>query len=102
VKQTVHVEIAGQRLSVRSDEGAAYVQSLADWVDAHLRALAGGKKGPQFNLQRMALLVAMQIADELFREKDLSERLRARVAHKLDALEARLAEHEASLDVPEA
>ena len=92
MKQSVNVEIAGQTLSIRSDEGPEYVQELADYVDAHLRELGGGRRS--FSLQRVALLVAMQIADELFREKDLRQRYRARVEARLASLEAAFAAHE--------
>lgn|SRR5690606_34274486 len=96
MKQSVSVEIAGQVLSIRSDEGPEYVQELADFVDAHLREIGGNRR--TFSLQRVALLVAMQIADELFREKDLRARYRARVEARLDALEAAFAAHQAELD----
>ena len=96
MKRSVEVEISGQRLTIRSDESPQYVQALADYVDAQLRELApGGRTGLQ--LQRMALLVAMAMADELFREKDLHRQFRARVTHKLEALQAALAEHEQHL-----
>jgi len=95
VKQSVSVEIAGQNLSIRSDEGPEYVQELADYVDAHLREIGGGRRS--YSLQRVALLVAMQIADELFREKDLRQRYRAKVEARLEGLEAALAAHEAEL-----
>jgi cell division protein ZapA len=98
VKQSVEVEIAGQKLTIRSDEGPQYVQELADYVDAQLRTLAGPGR-TTLNLQRVALLVAIQLADELFREKDLHRQLRERVAAKLDALDAALVEHERRLDV---
>ena len=97
MKHSVEVEIAGQRLTIKSDEGAAYVQELADYVDGHLRQLVpGGRAG--YNLQRVALLVAIQLADELFREKDLHRQFRQRVGAKLEALEAALAEHEHRLE----
>lgn len=99
MKQTVSIEIAGQVLSIRSDEGPEYVQELADYVDAHLRELGGGRR--TFSLQRVALLVAMQIADELFREKDLRQRYRAKVEARLEALEVALAAHEAHLSALE-
>lgn len=95
MKQSVSVEIAGQVLSIRSDEGPEYVQELADYVDAHLREIGGGRRS--YSLQRVALLVAMQIADELFREKDLRQRYRAKVEARLEGLEAALAAHEADL-----
>jgi cell division protein ZapA len=99
VKQTVSIEIAGQVLSIRSDEGPEYVQELADYVDAHLRELGGGRR--TFSLQRVALLVAMQIADELFREKDLRQRYRAKVEARLEALEVAIAAHETQLSALE-
>lgn len=97
MKQSVEVEIAGQKLVIRSDEGPQYVQELADYVDAQLRQV-GGDTRSSYNLQRVALLVAMQITDELFREKDLHHQFRQRVAAKLDGLEAALAEHQTRLD----
>lgn len=103
MKQSVSVEIAGQTLSIRSDEGPEYVQELADYVDAHLRELTDGRRS--YSLQRMALLVAMQIADELFREKDLHQRFRRRVGDRLETLRRALDDHEqrlAALDRSEA
>jgi len=95
VKRSIQVEIAGQQLTIRSDEGAEYVHQLADYVDAHLRVLSGGRRiTSQQNLQRVALLVAMQLADELFREKDLHQRFRRRVGDKLDVLRRAIDDHE--------
>jgi len=96
VKQTVEVEIAGQKLSIRSDEGPGYVQELADYVDSQMRQLVDRRS--TFNLQRVALLVAIQLADELFREKDLHRKFRQRVAAKLEALDVALSEHERRLE----
>jgi cell division protein ZapA len=98
VKRSVQVEIAGQQLTIRSDEGADYVQQLAEYVDAHLRVLSGGRRITNAaGLQRVALLVAMQLADELFREKDLHQRFRRRVGDRLDTLRRALDEHEQRL-----
>ncbi len=92
------VEIAGQQHAFRSDEGADYVHQLADYVDAHLRVLSGGRRiTNSTGLQRVALLVAMQLADELFREKDLHQRFRRKVGDKLEALRRALDDHEQRL-----
>lgn len=96
-KRSVQVEIAGQRLSIRSDEGTQYVQQLADYVDAQIRQLTSGRRGTP-SVQRVALLVAIQLADELFRERDLHRRFRARVADKLSALREALDAHEAHME----
>jgi len=95
VKTSVQVQIAGQTLAIRSDEGAEYVQALADFVDTQVRELTTGRKTT--SPQRVALLAAMQIADELFREKDLHARFRAKVEARLRALEQSLDQHETHL-----
>ena len=95
MKQSVQVEIGGQSLSVRSDEGPDYVLALAEYVDAQLRDMTTGKRSTSPN--RVALLCAMQIADELFREKDLHARFRAKVEARLRALENALDAHETHL-----
>ena len=95
MKRSVQVEIAGQSLSIVSDEGEQYVQQLADYVDEKVREVSGGRT--TYNPQRVALLAAIQLADELLREKDLHRRFRAQVEAKLAALEQALAEHEATL-----
>jgi cell division protein ZapA len=98
VKRSVQVEIAGQQLTIRSDEGADYVQQLAEYVDAHLRVLSGGRRiTNSAGVQRVALLVAMQLADELFREKDLHQRFRRRVGDRLETLRRALDDHEQRL-----
>lgn len=94
MKQSVEVEIAGQKLVIRSDEGPRYVQELADYVDAQIRQLSPPGRGAG-NLQRVALLVAIQLADELFREKDLHHRFRQRITAKLEAIDTAVREHEA-------
>lgn len=102
MKRSVQVEIAGQLLTIRSDEGPEYVQQLAEFVDGHLQLLGGGKRPNAQNAQRIALLVAMQIADELFREKDLHQRFRRKVHERLLGLRGALDQHEQRLAAAEA
>jgi len=103
MKRSVQVEIAGQTLTIRSDEGPDYVQQLAEFVDGHLQLLSGTKRiNNAANAQRVALLVAMQIADELFREKDLHQRFRRKVHERLLGLRLALDQHEQRLAASEA
>jgi len=97
MRRPVEVEIAGQRLVIRSDEGPRYVQELADYVDGQIQQLIPPGRSV-LNLQRIALLVAIQLADELFREKDMHRRFRERVAAKLDAIEQALQVHAAHVE----
>jgi cell division protein ZapA len=96
MKRSYAVQIAGQDLSIRSDEGPKYVQSLATFVDDQVRQFADGRR--TIPLQRVALLVAMQLADELFRERDLHQRLRKKVEARLQDLEQALADHRVVLE----
>ncbi len=102
MKRSVQVEIAGQLLTIRSDEGPEYVQQLAEFVDGHLQLLGGGKRVSAQSAQRIALLVAMQIADELFREKDLHQRFRRKMHERLLGLRGALDQHEQRLAAAEA
>jgi cell division protein ZapA len=71
------VTIAGQRYTVKSDAEEAYVHSLAQLVDERVREVQrGAKVAPP---HAVAVLAAMQIADELLREREHRATLRRRV-----------------------
>ena len=63
----VSVEIAGQRYPIRSSLDAAYVAELAAYVDAKMRSAA--EAAPSSDMLGLALLVALNIADECFRAR---------------------------------
>jgi cell division protein ZapA len=63
----VTVEIAGQRYPIRSTLDANYVAELAAYVDEKMRAAAD--TAPQSDLMGLAVLVALNIADECFRAR---------------------------------
>lgn len=65
--RVVTVEIQGQRYPVRSDLDAAYVADLAAFVDARM-ALASRESASADTL-RIAMIAALNIADELFRAR---------------------------------
>ena len=95
MKRSVSVEIAGQRLSIVSDEPAEYVAQLAQHVNDQIGVLGQGRRPPPAH--RAALLVAISLADELFRERDASRRFRARVEKRLQQVESALTAHEAQI-----
>jgi len=64
---TVSVEIAGHRYPIRSNLDAAYVAELAAYVDAKMRTAA--EAAPASDMLGLALLVALNIADECFRAR---------------------------------
>ena len=63
--QVVSVEIRGQRYPIRSALDAQYVTGLATYVDEKMRA--AGESTPSGDSLRLAVLAALNIADELFR-----------------------------------
>ena len=66
--RVVTVEIQGQRYPVRSDLDAAYVADLAGYVDRKM-ALAS-RESTVADSMRIAVIAALNIADELFRARD--------------------------------
>ncbi len=67
-ERVVPVEIAGHRYPIRSTLDAAYVAELAGYVDQKMRAAADA--APASDLLGLAVLVALNIADEYFRARD--------------------------------
>ncbi len=71
--RVVPVDILGQRYPIRSSLDARYVAELATYVDDKMRAAA--EAAPTGDTVRLAVLAALNIADEFFRCRD-AERLR--------------------------
>jgi cell division protein ZapA len=63
----VTVEIAGQRFPIRSGLDERYVAELAAYVDQKMRAAA--KVAPESDTLGLAILVALNIADDVFRAR---------------------------------
>src|SRR6185436_270360 len=66
----IGVEIHGQRYPIRSALDPEYVGRLALYVDQKIRAAA--ETTPNGDSLRLAVLAALNIADELFRCRDAS------------------------------
>lgn len=84
-RNSVTVEIAGERHVLRSDAAPEYTHAVAAHVDATIRSL-----GPAASLEphRTAILAALTITDELFRARDEMRLLR----DELEQRAGRLAE----------
>ena len=83
--QVVSVEIRGQRYPIRSDLDANYVNGLATYVDEKMRAAS--ESTPSGDSLRLAVLAALNIADELFRCQDVQQARRGALAERTEALE---------------
>lgn len=66
----VTVEIAGQRYPIRSSLDERYVAELAGYVDQKMRAASIA--APTSDMLSLAVLVALNIADEYFRARQQS------------------------------
>lgn len=63
----VHVEILGQTYAIRAGTEPGYVEQLASFVDRQMREVSRGTGA--IDTLRVAVLAALNIADELFRER---------------------------------
>lgn len=78
MKRSVAVTIAGQRYTIKSDAAEAYVHSLAELVDLKVREVQKAAKSAPAHA--VAVLAALQIADELTRSQEELVRERSRRA----------------------
>ena len=69
--RVVTVEILGQRYPVRSSLDPGYVSDLATYVDEKMRSAAD--KIPAADSLKVAVLAALNIADEYFRCRDADQ-----------------------------
>jgi cell division protein ZapA len=85
----IQVEIFGQVYSVRAGPDPAYLQQLAAYVDEQMREV-NRTTGPVDSV-RIAVLAALNIADERFRLKERIDEAESRARGRLDALTRELA-----------
>jgi cell division protein ZapA len=81
----VTVQIRGQRYPIRSTLDAQYVAGLAVYVDEKMRAAS--ESTPSGDSLRLAVLAALNIADELFRCQDAQQARRGALSERYEALE---------------
>jgi cell division protein ZapA len=82
---TVPVDIHGQRYPIRTMLEPEYVARLASYVDAKIRA--AGDTTPSSDSVRLAVLAALNIADELFRCRDVTVARTGALAERAEELE---------------
>ena len=90
------VEIAGQQYPIRSGLDAAYVAELATYVDQKMRAASDA--APATDRLGLAVLVALNLADEYFRARQHETGLGGALNERALRLERLLDE---ALDAPE-
>jgi cell division protein ZapA len=83
--RVVTVEIHGQRYAVRSDLDQAYIAELASYVDQKMR-LAADELSSADSL-RIAVIAALNLADELYRSRADGEGIEGRVLERAADIE---------------
>lgn len=95
---TTTVEIYGQKYTIRSNDDSDHVERVAAYVDERMREVASASS--QVTSLRVAILAALNIADELFQERDSQSQGTADIADRArslaDALEATISGADAS------
>jgi cell division protein ZapA len=84
-ERVISVEIDGQRYPIRSTLDPDYVAQLAAYVDGKMRAAADST--PTGDSLRLAVLAALNIADELFRSQDVNRLRDGELAERAGELE---------------
>ncbi|HSK10153.1 MAG TPA: cell division protein ZapA [Vicinamibacterales bacterium] len=84
--RVISVEILGQQYPIRSTLEASYVAQLAAYVDEKIRTTAD--VAPTTDTVRLAVLAALNIADECFHVRADDDDRRTAILERVSRLEA--------------
>ena len=79
MKKNVEVEIMGQSFTVSSDAEESYVRKVAGYVDGKIQEVM--KTGRPVAKSNLAMLAALNIADEYHRLKESYDSMTLRLSH---------------------
>lgn len=93
----VEIEIYGQkyRIKVKGDEDEKYIGRLTSFVDQKMREI--GEKSHSVDLFKIAVLAALNIADEYYLSRRQLEQLNdiiGQMESEIESLEAQLTQHD--------
>ena len=83
-KQTVEVEIYGQHYNLRYDKDPKMIQSVASFVDRKMREIA--QETSTVDSLKVAILAALNIADEMYELKIEAQAIEDVVAERADRI----------------
>ena len=81
----IPITIQGQQYPIRTSLDPEYVQQLAAFVDEKMHAAA--ESTPSTDSVRLAVLAALNIADELFRCRNATDQRNGQLAERTEELE---------------
>ncbi|MBN2543641.1 cell division protein ZapA [bacterium] len=88
-KKVIKVIIHGREYPIRSDEDEEYVQKVASYVDSKMKEIADSNR-PFPSPVAIAVLAALNIADELLKIDNTQSTVPIEFEHEIDALSERL------------
>ena len=86
----VEVEVAGRSYRIRSDEGSADLREVARLVNERIEAIQTA--APDAPTERVAILAALNMGDELLRERATRATEAGAVEAAVEAVRGRLSE----------
>ncbi|HPJ97040.1 MAG TPA: cell division protein ZapA [Syntrophales bacterium] len=89
MKRSFHIEILGQKLTVLSDSDEKVVAGIVQYVNDKVEEISKG--GNNLNTLTIAVLAALNIADELFKAKGenslIGKQLESRTQELIDLID---------------
>ena len=85
--KSVEVTVLGRTFTVKTDDTEEHVQAVASYVNTRYEEIGGGARVPP---QNVILLTALNLADELFKERARHRALKEAVRLRGSALLRRL------------
>jgi cell division protein ZapA len=86
--KTVRIEVFGNEYNIRGQADPEYIARVAAYVDQKMREVNERLALP--SISQVAILASLNIADELFRERDERQRAAQAVRDRADHLEEML------------
>ena len=100
-KNVLKIRIYGAEYAIRGHADANYIKSVADYVDGKMREV--DKNARVDSSLKVAILAALNMADELFKARAENNELRAQVEDKIKklnaAIENKLSDNSLDLDI---
>jgi cell division protein ZapA len=84
LKKCFHIKILGQELSVLSDSGDEHVADVVKYVNDRVEEIS--KSPNDFNILSVAILAALNIADEYIKFKGLEENIYGQLESRSEKL----------------
>ena len=84
MKRVIEVQIDGKSFAVRSEADPAYVDELARFFEARYKEVSPKRGSNPF---KQAVLAGLNIAEELFQQRNENEMLRRRVQERCERIQ---------------